>query len=430
MGKAKVLSVATLVVGAALGALSFPAYAGITTTPSVGCTDLANTLVAGTGITVSSATCTGDSLAFGTFSGGGGIIGIERGIILSTGKVADVVGPNTDSGMSTDFETAGDADLQLLANAGCPVGANCTTFDAAILEFDFVPTKSVLTFRLVMASEEYNEFVGTRFNNPFGIFVKQLGSLNGENPYVNYAKLPDGTEVAINNVNGGNPFVDPAIPASHPEFYINNANCTEVEGGICPHDIQADGFTVILTVNIPVTPNEPHRLKVAIADAGDSILDSWVFIMADSDGDGVRDGDDNCPAVYNPDQLNRDGDAKGDACDLCPLDAADGCSSVFTETFVGTPISGYTAEQGGPVVITAEFTNNSTTSIQTIKCDCYNTGFIVTEDGGEGSALAVIHRHRFAYGIPVPDVITIPPGGTCRVACDISQTHPALATGA
>jgi len=36
---------------------------------------------------------------------------------------------------------------------------------------------------------------------------------------------------------------------------------------------------------------------------------------ADTDGDGLLDGVDNCPFDYNPAQLNADGDAGGDACD-------------------------------------------------------------------------------------------------------------------
>jgi len=35
----------------------------------------------------------------------------------------------------------------------------------------------------------------------------------------------------------------------------------------------------------------------------------------DSDGDGLLDPNDNCPAVPNPNQANCDGDSKGDACD-------------------------------------------------------------------------------------------------------------------
>ena len=41
---------------------------------------------------------------------------------------------------------------------------------------------------------------------------------------------------------------------------------------------------------------------------------------ADDDDDDVPNDDDNCPNVYNPDQLNSDGDSHGDACDNCPFD--------------------------------------------------------------------------------------------------------------
>ncbi len=44
-------------------------------------------------------------------------------------------------------------------------------------------------------------------------------------------------------------------------------------------------------------------------------IGSYEFYEIDSDGDGVLDNADNCPAVANPDQLNTDGDAPGDACD-------------------------------------------------------------------------------------------------------------------
>lgn len=36
---------------------------------------------------------------------------------------------------------------------------------------------------------------------------------------------------------------------------------------------------------------------------------------ADIDGDGIKNKDDNCPAVYNPDQLDTNTDGKGDACE-------------------------------------------------------------------------------------------------------------------
>ena len=40
--------------------------------------------------------------------------------------------------------------------------------------------------------------------------------------------------------------------------------------------------------------------------------------MTDSDGDGILDGQDNCPSVRNPSQHDEDGDHVGDPCDNCP----------------------------------------------------------------------------------------------------------------
>jgi hypothetical protein len=42
------------------------------------------------------------------------------------------------------------------------------------------------------------------------------------------------------------------------------------------------------------------------------------LVLVDSDGDGIPDIYDNCPFIYNPDQLDSDMDGVGDACDNCP----------------------------------------------------------------------------------------------------------------
>ncbi len=42
-----------------------------------------------------------------------------------------------------------------------------------------------------------------------------------------------------------------------------------------------------------------------------------IATVVDTDGDGVSDSQDNCPTVYNPNQLDTDGDGVGDVCDNC-----------------------------------------------------------------------------------------------------------------
>ncbi|MEN8218148.1 MAG: choice-of-anchor L domain-containing protein [Pseudomonadota bacterium] len=153
----------------------------------------------------------------------------------------------------------GDPDLQTLIPA-------FPTYDAAVLEFDFVPVSDVITFKYVFASEEYNEYGNSDFNDVFGFFV------NG----VNVALLPDGvTLVSINTVNGGNPF---GVNPQNPSFFIDN-DCND---GPCSVNIEADGLTVVLTAVAQVNAGQVNHAKLAISDAGDHVLDSWVLIKVGS----------------------------------------------------------------------------------------------------------------------------------------------------
>jgi hypothetical protein len=86
-------------------------------------------------------------------------------------------------------------------------------------------------------------------------------------------------------------------------------------------------------------PEEPTCTPIrseAVDVIGGSDLYTGVPGADDRDGDGVLDGDDNCPSIFNParpvdagQQGNSDGDAVGDVCDPCPLDADTTTCSVF-----------------------------------------------------------------------------------------------------
>jgi len=232
--------------------------------PSVTPESLVNTLMGG-GITVSNVTYTGANRAAGVFSGGTGIIGFESGIILSSGDIANVIGPNSHTATTTDNGMPGDEDLNSLI-------PGYTTFDAAVLEFDFVPTSNVIQFRYVFGSEEYNEYVNSPYNNVFGFFV------NGNN----IALIPGTTTpVSISNVNNGNPCPAGDYPpnANNPAFYIDNGGCDPASATL---NTELDGLTVVLTATANVNPGVTNHIKLAIADAGDAILDSDVFIEAAS----------------------------------------------------------------------------------------------------------------------------------------------------
>jgi len=221
--------------------------------------DLANALMAGGGITISNVVYSGADVAAGKFNGDTGIIGFEEGIILSSGNITNVIGPNTVDGITLDNGMPGDVDLDTLI-------PGYTTNDAAVLEFDFVPNSNVVTFEYVFGSEEYNEYVDTAYNDVFGFFI------NG----VNYALIPATiTPVSINNVNGGNPY---GTNLTNPAYYRNN----DLDDGGGSIDTELDGLTVVLSLTANVNKGQTNHIKLAIADAGDYILDSDVFIRAKS----------------------------------------------------------------------------------------------------------------------------------------------------
>jgi hypothetical protein len=184
-------------------------------------------------------------------------MGIDAGILLTTGMATDAVGPNRADNTSTQHYRPGDAALAALSIL--------PTFDAAVLDFTFVTEGGNLFFNYVFASEEYSEFVHTPFSDVFAFF------LDGSN----IALLPGTTDpVAINTVNGGNPL---GINASHPELFNDNAFSNAVAS---PFAIEYDGFTEVLTAEAKNLTPGTHTIRLAIADTGDFSLDSAIFMQA------------------------------------------------------------------------------------------------------------------------------------------------------
>ncbi len=222
--------------------------------------DLAQALV-GTGVAISNVTFNGDNMAGGLFTEGlSEGLEIESGVLLSSGAIADAAGPNDSESTTSAFGLPGDADLDALI-------PGFSTLDATVFEFDFVATEGTIAFQYVFGSEEYNEFVNESFNDVFGFF------LDGEN----IALVPGTTTpVSINNVNNG-------LNSS----YYNDNSLADL-GSPTPFGTQADGFTVPLQAVASVSPGT-HHIKLAIADAGDDLLDSWVFLAANSFVSGESD---------------------------------------------------------------------------------------------------------------------------------------------
>lgn len=241
---------------------------------------LVTNVLLGSGVTVSNITFTGDSTKqIGYFDSQNSNIGLNSGVVLTTGRVEVGVGPNDlADAASPQINSIQDPDISQL------LGTGINSRDMAILEFDFVPLGDSVVFRYVFASEEYNEFVCSNFNDVFGFFISGPG-ISGpfQNGAKNIALIPNTTTpVAINTVNNGSPGSSagggscPPGGLANAAYFIDN---TVVTG---QNEVQYDGFTVVLEAKSQVICNQLYHIKMAIADATDWQYDSGVFLEAES----------------------------------------------------------------------------------------------------------------------------------------------------
>lgn len=216
--------------------------AQLTVTPNADAQKLVEAIL-GKGFVVSNAKLDCPVNAIGNFVNNTSDIGLGQGIILSTGSVKSMIIGVDDS---TFTGGNGDADLEKLAGN--------ITFDACKLEFDLLPSCDSLKIRYVFGSDEYPEFVGG-YNDAFAFFISGPG-ITGT---VNMATIPNTTlPVTVNNINAG----------TNSQYFVDNGT---------NRTISLDGYTVPLMAYAKVIPCQTYHLKIAIADAVDSGLDSGVL---------------------------------------------------------------------------------------------------------------------------------------------------------
>lgn len=210
--------------------------------------------VFGPGVTVNSATYNGWSQSSGIYTDGDsvapGVTPSDSGVILSTGRASHITQSNGDPNRSgsTSTNTSGQSN-----NSDFNAAANANTYDAAYMEVNFTPTTDFITMQFTFASEEYPEYSGSIYNDVFGVWIN--GNLV-TSPIVNVTQ--------INSVN----------QSANQTLFNNNTNDD--------YNTEMDGFTVTLTLVIPVNNGEPNDLMFGIADVADSSYDSNVLIAADS----------------------------------------------------------------------------------------------------------------------------------------------------
>lgn len=243
-------------------------YAQLQTNNSLNPQGLVQNVLLGNGVTVSNVSYNGSPAAIAQFTAANTTLGINSGIVLTTGTTLPngdgPHGPNDTPGAGVDNNMGG---FNLLSQAI----QGTQTYNAAILEFDFVPYADTVRFKYVFGSDEYPEFAppnNTTYNDVFGFFISGPG-ITG---FQNIALLPNGAVVSINNVN----------TITNPFYFVNNGDGNTAPYNQSPQYIQYDGFTKVLEAVSKVQCGQTYHLIIAIADVGDGQWDSGIFLEANS----------------------------------------------------------------------------------------------------------------------------------------------------
>ena len=244
----------------------------------------------GGGVEVTAVDFDGKPEALGYFEGGSAGVGIDRGIVLTTGISASRgvnSGADTLSEVNAQYDNNSavrDPNLERIVPFVNPSTGADNIMNVARYRITFRPKGDRVSFRYVFASEEYPEYVCSEFNDLFGFFISGPGFAGPyENGAENIALVPGTTlPVAINTINGGTPGPGetgancqaPGGSLLHAAYYRDNT----AAGGAPAYD----GLTTVLTASADVIPCQEYTIELTIGDVADPGFDSGVFLEAKS----------------------------------------------------------------------------------------------------------------------------------------------------
>ena len=180
-------------------------------------------------------------------------LNMDSAVVLGTGRVTDVVGPNDTGYTTTAFHTPGDDFLNTLSPQG-------ETFDACALEFNFqCDSHQKVRFRYAIGSEEFKEFVQFEDTDLIGF------ALNG-------AKLTRADSISYLHCGSIYPRPDFCKDFTSAMFK-DRRNAAFIEA-----DTLFRGASTAYGTKLPGT----NHLKLVIADAMDESFDSWLFLEGGS----------------------------------------------------------------------------------------------------------------------------------------------------
>ena len=190
------------------------------------------------------------------------------GIVIRNGIAKYSEGTYTGLNLSSQINTSGDVDLQMISNSSLQTG-NIT--DVGFIQFDFTPLSSSFSFDFLFASNEYGQYQ-CGFSDVFAFLLTDLTT----NTQTNLAVIPGTTTpVSVKNIrdNANNSSCISNNPVLFSRYNVTTPATSAINMG---------GETVLLKASSTVIPNRTYRIKLAIGDYYDSNYDSAVFIKGGS----------------------------------------------------------------------------------------------------------------------------------------------------
>ena len=223
----------------------------------------------------------GTDQSYGYFDATGTTFPFQSGIVLSTGRLSNVEGPNTTLSDDDAANWTGDNDLETVLNES-------NTYNATIIEFEFTSAANLVSFRYLFASEEYQQGNPNtcKFSDLFGFLIREAS----DQVYTNIALVPD-TQIPVKVTT-----VHPDIPngcSAQNESYFGSWN-----NAAAP--INFNGQTKVLTATANVLSGHTYHVKLVIADEQNYRYDSAVFLEAGSFKLTTDLGPDRIIATNNP----------------------------------------------------------------------------------------------------------------------------------
>ena len=216
-------------------------------------------------VTYSTGSNFGSTNGIGYFEANGSSWPFENGLIMTSGDVANAAGPESGVLVDGDYSWPGDGDLEAFIpglNAG-------DTNNASVIEFDFVPVSNNISFDFIFAAEEYGTFQCT-FTDAFAFLLTDSSGNT-----TNLAIVP-GTNDPISVLTVRDDQYNESCESVNAEWFANYYG----PGGLPPLTSPTNfiGHTEVMTAQSVVIPNELYNIKLVVADDGDTIYDSAVFI--------------------------------------------------------------------------------------------------------------------------------------------------------